>query len=49
MMRRVYLIEEMSRQHSIQAVEWLLLTALTQVYSDSSKWSRKTEKAFEPI
>lgn len=34
MTRRVYLVEEMSRQHSIQAVEWLLLTALTQVYSD---------------
>lgn len=30
-----------SRQHSVQAVSWLLLTALIQIYSDKEIWGKK--------
>lgn len=32
-----YLVEDISRQHSLQGVTWILLAAFSQVYSDNQE------------
>jgi hypothetical protein len=36
------LTEEIPRQHSIQAVAWILLSSFSQVYSEN--WEQKAEQ-----
>lgn len=39
----IYLVKDISRQHSLQATAWLLLATCSKVYKENSyqKWDRK--------
>jgi hypothetical protein len=41
---KIYLKEEVSRQHREQAAVWALLAAFTQIYSEFGKFATWTKK-----